>query len=399
MRGRARQVRPSLACLLERSDAPAPAGASVLRIDRYPPQFLLEQSAAHHASLVCEGSLFTSTFSDVLSATLLAALGCARGLGLPGIGYGSDAGSMSERLRAFAARACADSLVLCRSRSAQERLQGLGLRTFAGADPAWSHEPERGRAPAGEGTRNAVICPVNPYWWPVKIDLPKAFALSREPSSRELHYGGVYFHSWSAQAEASYERYLASLAGAAHALRKSGLSIVIAGMERLDAACCRRLAEKIGGAVPVLVSAEHPAAAIVELLRGAALVVTSRFHGAVLAMCGEAPTIAFSLDNRLEDLFGEHGLGQWSIDIGSADAGEKLCERIAAAGAEKEALKARYRSLRARQLRALGEMGRRLHAEVAKTYAELEGDEGVSDWRRCLPPLAGPLNALLEAES
>ena len=56
-------------------------------MDRYFPDYLEQEAGAHNAIVSCEGSMFTSTFSDVLSSIFASGLGLAARRGMPAIGF------------------------------------------------------------------------------------------------------------------------------------------------------------------------------------------------------------------------------------------------------------------------------------------------------------------------
>src|SRR3546814_18902078 len=61
------------------------------RIAGFPPDAVRDLCARYDAIVVCEGSLFTSTFSDGLATMLTAFLGMAAALGKPAVPYGAAA--------------------------------------------------------------------------------------------------------------------------------------------------------------------------------------------------------------------------------------------------------------------------------------------------------------------
>ena len=54
-----------------------------------------------------------------------------------------------------------------------------------------------------------VVCPINPFWWPVKPDLLKAaaHALLGGQYKRE-HYKSVYFHNARAEVDEKFDALL-----------------------------------------------------------------------------------------------------------------------------------------------------------------------------------------------
>ena len=81
-----------------------------------------------------------------------------------------------------------------------------------------------------------VVCPINPFEWPVKASVAKAALHSLTGAYKESHYRGPYFHNSGPQADRAYEHYLTSIAKAVDAFRKQrNVFVIMAATERLDA--------------------------------------------------------------------------------------------------------------------------------------------------------------------
>jgi hypothetical protein len=140
--------------------------------------------------------MFKSKFASALSTMMAGAMGMAIAERKLSVGYGAEAGSMTPTLKEFVRDVCKGSLVLCRNEPSREVLHELGIRTTSGADTAWTFEP----APLSRGAqllRDAgwdgrqkilVVCPINPFWWPVKPDLLKAAAHTLGGQYKHEHY-------------------------------------------------------------------------------------------------------------------------------------------------------------------------------------------------------------------
>jgi hypothetical protein len=143
------------------------------------PRFLASECPRHHGVIACEGSMFKSKFASALSTMMAGSLGFAAAEDKLSVGYGAEAGAMTPALSDFVAKHCAKSLVLCRNEPSRKVLGDLGVRTTGGTDTAWTFEP----APLSRGaqllrdagwdgqTKILALCPINPFWWPVKPDL------------------------------------------------------------------------------------------------------------------------------------------------------------------------------------------------------------------------------------
>ena len=94
------------------------------------------------------------------------------------------------------------------------------MPTELGTDTAWTFEPlgpEYGRKAlrdAGwDGTTPVLaICPINPFWWPVKPSLAKWLAHSVAGAYEKSYYRTIYFHRSGSQVDAAYEKYLSEMA-------------------------------------------------------------------------------------------------------------------------------------------------------------------------------------------
>src|SRR3977135_3865926 len=148
--------------------------------DIFPP-FLYDEVPKHHGVIACEGSAFKSKFANALTTMMIGSLGIAAAAHKLSVGYGGEAGHMDPSVRNMCARYCRNSLVITRNEESRTVLRGLGVPTELGADTAWTFEPlppEYGRkalTDAGWDGKLPVlmVCPINPFWWPVKPSLVK----------------------------------------------------------------------------------------------------------------------------------------------------------------------------------------------------------------------------------
>jgi len=227
--------------------------------DLFPP-FLDAQVRRHDGVIACEGSMFKSKFANALTTMMIGALGLAAAQNKLSIGYGGDADRMDPLLAKMCRRFCGQSLVIPRNVESQARLSALGVRTELGTDTAWTFDPPD--SPFGRQVLHdagwdgaapvLLVCPINPFFWPVRASLGKLVALKLTGAYKASHYRGPYFHNSGPEVDKKYQHYLNALAGAIKAFRrKHAVFPVMVGTERLDAHACRAIAERIGGA-PVL---------------------------------------------------------------------------------------------------------------------------------------------------
>lgn len=279
---------------------------------------LLRACSENHAIVLCEGSTLKSKFADALTLYNCQAAGTAKAQGKPCIAMGSEIGEMEPYLEDVARDLCSDVYFVTRSEQSDVERRRLGLKGLLGTDTAWSFDSSPGRKQAmaflqdagmGEGQPLLGIAPVNPFCWPVKPSLAK-LVRALVSGDRSLQFQSWYFFSWSEIRQKRFHAYLDELAQAALTFcAERGYRPVIFGMEQLDAQACQLLCERMGGHVPIVTSREANGFVIAELLRSLSLLMTSRYHAQVLASAAFVPAIAVSMDERLDNLASELGLG------------------------------------------------------------------------------------------
>ncbi|MEM6478175.1 MAG: polysaccharide pyruvyl transferase family protein [Pseudomonadota bacterium] len=334
--------------------------------------------------LACEGSMFKSTFSDTLSTIMFAAVAMARAHGKLAIAVGAEAGKMTPELEAFACASFADSPILARNARSRDQLAGLGLNAQTGADTAWSFAPNRadeaaacladlGVDPARDLT---IICPINPFWWPVHIDLARAASLT---GPDPLHYGAGFFHADSLERRADMAAYIAAVADAMSAhVETTGSFLLSFGMERIDAQAVAELDQALqerGVAATdrgTLVSGEADPHVMVHILRRARLLVTSRFHAAVLAAGAAVPAIGVSLDERLKTLLSDAGVGDRVLPVKPAEIAARLPSLMAGVWRAGPRAGAPMEALARREIAAQDAQGLALRALMAVEFPALK---------------------------
>lgn len=370
--------------------------------DVYPP-FLFRETARHHGVVACEGSMFKSKFANALTTLMLGALGLAGARNQLAVGYGAEAGHMDPVLRRLVARYARDALVVCRNEASRGVLEGLGVRTAPGTDTAWTFAP----APPAEAARLLeragwdgrapvlAVCPINPFWWPVRPSVGRALADRLGGAFRATHYRSLYYHEFGARDRERYAAYLDALATAAEAFaRERGAFLVLVGMERLDRGPCEELAARLGP-VPRFVSDEYDMFELVAILRRARYLVSSRYHAAVCASPAGVPALGVTMDERLRNLLGDRGQADLCLEVDDPELAERVLAGLRRLDADGEAVGARARDAVRGELEAMGRMGLELVAEVRRIYPDLALPErGRDDWRAHLPPLAPELEAL-----
>lgn len=370
--------------------------------DVFPP-FLAREVPQHHGVIACEGSMFKSRFADALTTMMIGALGIAAARNELAIGYGAEAGAMSPMLRRMVRRYCDTALVVTRNEESERILRGLRVRVEPGTDTAWTFEPaprevgERLLRQAGWDGRSKVvgICPINPFWWPVKPSLPKAIARRLGGAFRDSHYRSIYFHRSGAAVDRAYQRYLGAIAGAVDDFRRSrGVFPVLIAMESLDADACRRLAARLSG-TPVFTSDQHDMRALVSVLRACSMIASSRYHAVVTSMPALVPSLGITMDERLRNLMTDRGHEDLCLEADDPELGTNLRDALDVLDRDADAIRPGIGRAVARNLRRMARMGFFLEREVASRFPEFPVRRGVVGWREYLPPLSESLTSLL----
>src|ERR1700723_1822648 len=215
--------------------------------DIFPP-FLANEVPKHDGVVACEGSMFKSKFANALTTMMIGSLGIAAVENKLSVGYGAEAGYMDPLVAKMCGRYCKNSLVITRNEESRTVLRELGVPTELGTDTAWTFEPNPAefgqsvlRQVGRDGrTSDLVVCPINPFEWPVKASVAKAALHSLTGAYKESHYRGPYFHNSGPEADCAYEYYLNSIANAVAAFRqKKNVFVIMAATERLDRRPCK----------------------------------------------------------------------------------------------------------------------------------------------------------------
>ena len=368
------------------------------------PKFLFDQCSRQHGVIACEGSMFKSKFANALSTMMAGALGVANVEGKLSVGYGAEAGEMDAPLLEFVRRRCRQSLIICRNEPSRELLAGMGVRALGGTDTAWTFEP----APASRGAQLLqergwdgerpvlVVCPINPFWWPVKPDLVKAAAFALGGQFRAEHFQSIYFHQWSDRVAGRYDAYLSALARAVDAFaQEHGVFVAVAGTEMLDRDACERLSERLSEPAPVFVSDEHNMYDLVSVLRRASLMVSSRFHAMVSTMPAGVPSIGVTMDERIHNLMHDRGHTDLLFRVEDEGLDERLLHAMRAAWRERERVCHEVLGFVPGQIRTMGEMGIAFSDEVQRVHPEFPQRDVPRTFEHFLPPLSAELQRLM----
>lgn len=380
-------------------------GARQVRMPLVFPRFLYDEVARHHGVVACEGSMFKSKFAAGLTTMMATALGIASAETKLSVGYGGEAGKMDPALADFVQEHVRDSLVICRNEPSRTVLEKLGIRTRPGTDTAWTFTPasaDRGAAilrQAGWNGQQPVlaVCPINPFWWPIKPDLLKAAAHRLGGRHREEHYRSIYFHHSSREATDKYERYLGALAGAIRRFgERRNVFTVLIGMEQLDRRACADLAGLLGRPVPQLVSDEFDMYDLVSVLRNAHYLASSRYHAVVTSMPALVPSVGVTMDERLRNLMRDRGQPDLVLEVDDEHLEERLFALLQRMDREGDAMAHGIARAIPRQLQLMGQMGIDLMDEVARVYPDFPRRKVPRSWEHHLPSLSPEISKILE---
>lgn len=355
------------------------------------PRFLFDTVHHQHGVVTCEGSMFKSRFANALSTMMVGSLGLAAAENKLAIGYGGEAGAMDANLERLVKRYCADSFILTRNEASTQILGGLGIQAESGTDTAWTFEP----APAANARRLLeqhgwdghtpilALCPINPFWWPVKPDLGRTatMALGKvlNPQKQDpSHYASVYFHADGTSIRQKQQRYIESIANAVREFRsKTPVFPILVGMEALDRRACNALQDALDPkgdsttpSTPMFVADTHDMFTLVSILRQSSYVVSSRYHAMVTSMPGLVPSIGITMDERIKNLMDDRGEPQWCLNVDDPELADHLLQALQQVQEQQEQTKERIRESVLRNLERMGRMGMRFVDHIRDTHPE-----------------------------
>jgi polysaccharide pyruvyl transferase WcaK-like protein len=374
--------------------------------DIFPP-FLANEVPRHDGVVACEGSMFKSKFANALTTMMIGSLGIAAAQNKLSVGYGAEAGHMDPLVAKMCGRYCKNSFVITRNEESRSVLRELGVPTELGTDTAWTFEPlppDYGqsvlRKIGWDGkTPVLVVCPINPFEWPVKASVAKYAAHSLTGAYKDSHYRTVYFHNSGPAAEQAYHKYWNAIADAVDAFRKKkNIFVILAATERLDARPANRIAEKLGG-VPVLTSDEYNMYELVSVLRSCHMMASSRYHGIVTSMPALVPSAGITMDERIRNLMRERGHQDLLMTVDDPELEGKLLAALEKLSSEGEAIADGIARTVVKNLKVMAHMGVYFEEEVQRRYPEFETRRGEWSWEDYLPPMNSGLKALVAAYS
>ena len=374
--------------------------------DIFPP-FLSNEVPRHHGVVACEGSMFKSKFANALTTMMIGSLGIAAVENKLSVGYGAEAGHMDPLIAKMCSRYCKNSLVITRNEESRRILSELGVPTQLGTDTAWTFEPrpaEYGqsvlRQVGWDGrTPVLVVCPINPFEWPVRASVGKYALHSLTGAYKDSHYRTVYFHNSGPAADRAYQHYLTSISKAVDAFRKQRkVFVILAATERLDARPAKRISEQLGG-VPVLTSDQYNMYELVSILRSCHMMASSRYHGIVTSMPALVPSAGITMDERIRNLMRERGHQELLTTVDDPDLEPKLLAALNVLATDGERISDGIARTVVKNLKVMAQMGVFFEEEVQRRYPEFPTRTGEWSWEDYLPPMSSSLHELASAYS
>lgn len=366
------------------------------------PRFLAREVPEHHGVIACEGSTFKSQFTDLLTVLLVGAMGMASAHDLPAIAYGAEAGHMNRGPKEMTRKYCKESLIITRNDESRRVLKEIDLESELGTDTAWTFSPlgpeyarQELKKVGWRGEKVLVVCPVNPFWWPVKVSLTKAF-LSLFGFFKKSHYGEVFFFTWNKEVERKYAHYLDSLARAVDDFRKrTGTFVIVAASEELDNFAMRALSERLGQ-VPTFSSTQYSMHQLVSIFRASDMMLSSRFHAILTSMAGGTASAGVTMDERISNLMRERGHDHLRMSVNDPDLEGKAIDALNYLHRHGDQVAEEARRVVSRNLRVMSGMGKRLVEFFGEKYPNFAPAQEFRSWEDYLPPLGPELHALLE---
>lgn len=286
----------------------------------------------HDVVVLVEGSCYMDGWTSALLWAFLWASRCARKMGKPCLAYAVDAGSLSPvNQRLVAHEASNTDLIITRTRAAANRLRGIGVTAplAVTGDCAFTFHSNKDDdgflAQSWPEARSGVVglAVVDFYQWPVVL----------RPWGRKGDcYRWPYYFSRSPRRTRSTEALATELANLADRIvAEHGKSIAVICMEELDEPLARQVIVRMrhAGRARIFSSRQYDASRMACLLRRLDLLITSRYHAAVLSLAGRVPQVAVGHDRRLRDFYHELGLGEdYFFDYRATGLWEGLAQRV-----------------------------------------------------------------------
>lgn len=380
------------------------AGSHQVRVPDVFPPFLYRELPHYHGVIACEGSMFKSKFANALTMMMVGSLGIAAARNRLSVGYGGEAGRMDGYVRRMCRRYASESFVVTRNVASRDILRDLGITTEVGTDSAWTFEPHP-RAFGEKALRSRgwdgkapvlVICPINPFWWPVRASLAKGLLCATTGMFREQRYRSVYFHNAGPDVDRAYRQYLEAIANAVSAFKERHACFPICvAMERLDAHACTEVARRIGEA-PVFSSADFDMYELVSIVRCGSMMASSRYHGIVTAMPGLVPSAGITMDERIRNLMHDRGHEDLLMTVDQPDLEPRLLAALETLHNEADRVRDGIGRNVVKNLKEMARMGVYFENHLRCSLPDFPIPGGIRPWEHYLPPFSDGLQRLVD---
>ena len=288
--------------------------------------------------MLIEGSCYMDTWTSALLWAFLWTTRCAKNYKIPCVAYAVDAGDLTSFNKFLVKReASKTDLIITRTNYAANKLHKIGVKAPIKhtADSAFTYKTNNEdkdilkkiweKKTIIEDKMGFVgLAIIDFNLWPVVI---------RPFGSRENLYKWPYYFSRS-KTRIKRSKELADNWGkeADRIIEKHGKNIALICMEELDEPLAREIISKMKHPqnTQIFSSREFNASQMTEILRSLDLLVTSRYHAAVLSLEAKVPQIAVGHDPRLKGLYKDLGMeDEYLIDYLSAKkTGEKIWKQL-----------------------------------------------------------------------
>ena len=260
----------------------------------------------HDLVLLVEGSCYMDTWTSALLWAFLWTTRSAHKYGVPCVAYAVDAGELSSLNRWMVKReASKTNLIITRTRHAQKRLEEIEVTASitSTADCAFTFSPKHEDHDFlnkiwPEALKGVVgLAVVDFSLWPVVI---------RPWGRKENLYKWPYYFSRSRERMNTREKLVKGWARIAdQIIKEHSKEVALIGMEALDQPLAQDILRGMENkdSCRVISSNEYNASQMTSMLSQLDLLVTSRYHSAVLSLRALVPQIAVGHDPRLTSFY------------------------------------------------------------------------------------------------
>jgi len=273
-------------------------------LDEYFPLFFLKEIPTYDAVITCEGSMFKSFFSNSLTLMQSAALLIAQAYGIPTLAYGAEIGKMHDWIEKSLVPLLTTIPIFSRSETSYQRGTSLGLTVFEGVDSAWRFTGEKFLDKKDEKVLKIVVCPVDPFQFPLKL-----ITGDKIGSTGEKFRDQLYFDANPGRANQLKELMTEIGQAIITAMQGKKYRVDIVAMDEMDNNACEVYQKLFAESSILHIATASNSTARLKVLAEADLCITQRYHAAVLCMAQFINVIGIAIDERIPNLFAELDAG------------------------------------------------------------------------------------------